>query len=156
MTTADVSVSELQLADVVNALNDGTVDAGVHITSYPLAAISDLAATKGLRLLSLPEDKIAGIAEKYPYFSKMIISGGAYQGIDEDVVTIGTLNTLICRADLDEEFVYNFVKTVCESTDDLGAIHPKAAEFNKDNTLVGAVIPIHPGAEKYYKEIGIM
>lgn len=156
MTTADVSVSELQLADVVNALNDGTVDAGVHITSYPLAAISDLAATKGLRLLSLPDDKIADIAEKYPYFSKMIISGGAYQGIDEDVVTIGTLNTLICRADLDEEFVYNFVKTVCESTDDLGAIHPKAAEFNKDNTLVGAVIPIHPGAEKYYKEIGIM
>lgn len=156
MTTDDVSVSELQLADVVNALNDGTVDVGFHITSYPLATISDLAATKGIRLLSLPDDVIDGISEKYPYFSKMVIEGGAYQGIDEDTVTIGTLNTLICRADLSEEFVYNFVKTVCENSEELSQVHPKAGEFNKDNTLTGAVIPIHPGAEKYYKEIGIL
>jgi len=156
MTTEDVTVSELQLNDVVNALNDGTVDVGFHITSYPLAAISDLAATKGLRLLSLPDDIIDAIAKDYPYFSKMVIDGGAYPGIPEDTVTIGTLNTLICRADLDEEFVYNFVKTVCESTEDLAAVHPKAGDFNKDNTLTGAVIPIHPGAERYYKEIGIL
>lgn len=156
MTTEDVSVSELQLNDVVNALNDGTVDVGFHITSYPLATISDLAATKGIRLLGLSEEAISSIAEQYPYFSKMIIAGGSYQGIDEDVVTIGTLNTLICRADLEEEFVYNFVKTVCENTEALGNVHPKASEFNAENTLTGAVIPIHPGAEKYYKEIGIL
>lgn len=156
MTIEDVSVSELQLNDVINALNDGTVDVGFHITSYPLAAISDLAATKGIRLLSLPEDVIDSISAQYPYFSKMVITGGSYQGIEEDTITIGTLNTLICRADLDEDFVYNFVKTVCENTQALGNVHPKASEFNKENTMTGAVIPLHPGAEKYYKEAGVI
>ena len=156
MTIDDVSVSELQLADVVNALNDGTVHAGFHITSYPLATISDLAATKGIRLLGLPEESISSISEKYPYFSRMVIAGGSYQGVNEDIVTIGTLNTLICRADLDEEFVYNFTKMVCENSEELGEIHPKASDFNAENTMAGAVIPVHPGAERYYKEIGIM
>lgn len=156
MTTDDVEVTQLQLADMMNALSDGTVDAAMHITSYPLAAISDVAATKGIKILNIVDKEAEYIHENYPFFSPMIIAGGSYQGISEDVQTIGTLNTLICRSDLSEEFVYNFVKTIMENNDTLKNVHPKCGDFNLDNTLTGAVIPIHPGAEKYYKEAGIL
>lgn len=156
MTVDDVKVSQLQLADMMNALSDGTVDAALHITSYPLAAISDVAATKGIKILEITGKEAEYIQKNYPFFSPMVITGGAYQGISNDIHTVGTLNTLICRADLDETFVYNFVKTIMENTNELKNVHPKCGDFNLDNTLVGAVIPVHPGAEKYYKEAGIL
>lgn len=156
MTVDDVKVSQLQLADMMAALNDGTVDAAFHITSYPLAAISDVAATTGIKLLSIDGKEAEWIHENYPFFSNMVITGGAYQGVPDDTNTVGTLNTLICRADLDEDFVYNFVKTIMEKSDVLKNVNPKCGDFNLDNTLVGAVIPLHPGAEKYYKEAGIL
>lgn len=156
MTVDDVEVSQLQLSDMMNAVNDGTVDAAFHITSYPLAAISDVAATTGIKILNIDGDEAAYIHENYPFFSSMVITGGSYQGVDEDVQTVGTLNTLICRTDLDETFVYNFVKTIMESTDTLSSVYPLCGNFNLENTLEGAVIPIHPGAEKYYKEAGIL
>lgn len=156
MTVDDVTVSQLQLADMMNALSDGTVGAALHITSYPLAAISDVAATKGIKILSIDGKEAEWICTNYPFFSPMVITGGAYQGIDNDVQTIGTLNTLICRNDLDEDFVYNFVKTIMENSESLATVHPKCGDFNLDNTSVGAVIPIHAGALKYYKEAGIL
>jgi TRAP transporter TAXI family solute receptor len=154
LTPSDVNITELQLADLTNALADGTVEMIMHITSYPLAALSDLAASKAVRILSFSDEVINAISSKYPYFTHMTIPAGTYTGVSTTTDTIGTMNSLVCRADLNEEFVYNFVKTVIEENADVAAIHPVAADFNINNTKIGAVIPIHPGAERYYKEKG--
>ena len=156
LTMDDVSVTELALQDICNAISDGTADFGVHITPYTSSPIADLAATKGIRLISLEDDAINDITSEYPYFIKSTIPAGTYTGVDSDTVVIGTRNNLVCGADVDEDVVYNVVKTIMEHQEDLADIHPQAVNFNADNAINGALIDIHPGAAKYYKEIGLM
>jgi len=155
-TDADINANTLSLADAVAAVQDGTADIGIHITSYPLAAITDLANSVDIRFISFDDEHIKWIHEHYAFFAEKTIPANTYKGQAADVKTIGTTNQMICRADLDENFVYNFVKIVCENAEYLGIAMPLAAKFNAVNSVDGAVIPIHPGAEKYYKECGAL
>ncbi len=156
LTKDDVQITETALQDICDAVNDGNADFGVHITPYTSSPIADLAATKGIRLLSIDEDHIKQISEANPFFYKSVIPGGTYTGIDEDTVVLGTRNNLVCAKSVDEEVVYNVVKSIIEHQEDLKDVHPQAHHFNKENAVEGALIDIHPGAAKYYKEIGIM
>lgn len=115
-----------------------------------------LAATKGIKLLSIDEEHIEKISSENPFFYKSVIPGGTYTGVDQDTVVLGTRNNLICAKSVDDEIVYNVVKSIIEHHDDLADVHPQANQFNKENAVEGALIDIHPGAVKYYKEIGIM
>ncbi len=156
LTMDDVSVTETALQDICDAVNDGNADFGIHITPFTSSPIADLAATKGIRLLSIDAEHIEKIVAENPFFYESIIPGGTYTGIDEDTVVLGTRNNLVCGSNMDEEVVYNVVKTIIQHHDDLANVHPQADQFNKENAVKGALIDIHPGAAKYYKEIGII
>lgn len=156
LTEDDVTITETALQDICDAVNDGNADFGVHITPYTSSPIADLAATKGIKLLSIDQEHIDQIVSEYPYFYESVIPGGTYTGVDEDTVVIGTRNNLVCARSVDDEVVYNVVKSIIEHYDDLADVHPQANAFNKENAIEGALIDIHPGAVKYYQEIGIM
>ena len=156
LTENDVTITLMALQDICNAINDGNADFGVHITPYTSSPIADLAATKGVKLISIDAEHIQAICEKYPYFYESVIPAGTYTGVDTDTVVVGTRNNLVCDRSVPEDVVYNVVKTIIEHQDDLRDIHPQAIHFNKENAVVGALADIHPGAAKYYKEIGIM
>lgn len=156
LTEDDVTITEVALQDICDAINDGNADFGVHITPYTSSPIADLANTKGIRLLSIDEEHMEKIISEYPYFFRCVIPGGTYAGVDEDTEVLGTRNNLICGKNVDEEVVYNVVKTIIEHQDDLADIYPQAADFNVENAVDGALIDIHPGAVKYYQEIGIL
>ena len=153
LTKDDVQITETALQDICDAVND---DFGVHITPFTSSPIADLAATKGIKLLSIDEEHIEKISSENPFFYKSVIPGGTYTGVDQDTVVLGTRNNLICAKSVDDEIVYNVVKSIIEHHDDLADVHPQANQFNKENAVEGALIDIHPGAVKYYKEIGIM
>lgn len=156
LTEDDVSITETALQDICDAVNDGNADFGVHITPYTSSPVADLAATKGIKLLSIDQEHIDQIVSEYPYFYESVIPGGTYTGVDEDTVVLGTRNNLVCARSVDDEVVYNVVKSIIEHYDDLADVHPQANQFNKENAIEGALIDIHPGAVKYYQEIGIM
>lgn len=156
LTKDDVQITEIALQDICDAVNDGNADFGVHITPYTSSPIADLAATKGIKLLSIDQEHIDKIISKYPYFFECTIPGGTYTGVDEDTVVIGTRNNLICAKSVDDEIVYNFVKSIIEHEADLPDVHPMASNFNKENAVDNVLIDIHPGAVKYYQEIGLM
>lgn len=156
LTVDDVQITETALQDICDAVNDGNADFGVHITPYTSSPIADLAATKGIRLLALDQEHIDKIVAEYPYFFSCVIPAGTYTDIDVDTLVLGTRNNLVCARSVDEEIVYNVVKTIIEHQEDLADVHPQANQFNKDNAVDGVLIDIHPGAEKYYKEIGLM
>ena len=87
----------------------------------------------------------------------MTIPAGTYEGVDEDVRTVGTVGSIFCTADLPEDVVYDFLKTIYENWDALKAINPTAfGDLDVNDWLNGATAPIHPGAEKFYKEMGVM
>lgn len=156
LTKDDVQITEIALQDICDAVNDGNADFGVHITPYTSSPIADLAATKGIKLLSIDKEHIEKITSEYPYFFECTIPGGTYTGVDEDTVVIGTRNNLICAKNVDDEIVYNFVKSIIDHEADLPDVHPMASNFNKENAVDGVLIDIHPGAVKYYQEIGLM
>lgn len=157
MTIDDMASStQLSLQDICNGLADGTIDVGVYITDFPSAPISDLAVTKGIRLLEIDDEAAAKIIETNDHFYPSVIQAGSYPGLDVDVKTLATRTCLIASPDVPEQVVYDVVKVICESQDKLGDIHPRAPMFNTENALDGQMAPLHPGAERYYKEIGLL
>ncbi len=156
LSTADVEITEIALQDICDAINDGNADFGVHITPYTSSPIADLAATKGIKLIGIDAEHVGKITTDYPYFFECTIPAGTYTGVDTDTVVLGTRNSLICGKNVDDEIVYNVVKCIVEHEADLADIYPQAVHFNKENAVEGLLIDLHPGAEKYYKEIGVM
>lgn len=156
-TLEDISITNMTLQDICNALADDTIDVGVWITPPGSAPIADLAQTNGLRLINVDEEKAKAIMEEHTYFSYLEIPLEAYPNLKASGMALATMNVVFARTDLDEDFVYNFTKIMCENTEELAIIHPKAGEYCVENVLRGSgVIPMHPGAERYYREIGVI
>lgn len=153
---SDVTIREVALQNICDAVNDGNADFGVHITPYTSSPIADLAATKGIKLISIDQEHIDKIVKAHPFFYKSVIPQGTYPGVSSETVVLGTRNNLVCARNVPDDVVYNVVKSIIEHAPELKDVHPQANQFNKANAITGALIDIHPGAAKYYKEIGIM
>jgi hypothetical protein len=153
---SDVTIREVALQNICDAVNDGNADFGVHITPYISSPIADLAATKGVKMISIDQEHIDKIVKAYPFFYKSVIPRGIYPGVNKDTSVLGTRNNLVCARNIPDEVVYNVVKSIIEHTSELRDVHPQANQFNRENAITGALIDIHPGAARYYKEIGIL
>ncbi len=158
LSESDFKISVLSVNDITAGVQDGNLDYGVHVASTPNSAISDLAMASGINLLTMSEEIRDKIISENPYFQKVTIGKDVYSTeIDSD--TLATRNVYICAADADEQVVYDWVKVLIENHDDIAMAHPQAGDFggkNGENALAGQLIPIHPGAERYYKEVGIL
>ena len=156
LPTDTTEMTPLTITDMCNALADKTMDAALYATPYPTAAISDLSMTSGLKLIPIDDATADKIIEASPYFYKTTIPAGVYKDVDYDTPTIARRSALMARPDMDEEFVYNMVKTIAENNEELRGYHEQAGDLNLDNALDGLCVPLHPGAERYYKEVGII
>jgi len=85
-----------------------------------------------------------------------VIPAGTYDGQSEDVATIAISNYLITHEEVAEDVVYAMTKSMFENLDQLVAAHAAAKGIELDNAVKGMAVPVHPGAEKYYKEVGVM
>ena len=158
LTKEDFNIEEMSINDILTALQDGNIDYGIHVSSVPNTGISDLALSSGIQLLTMSDDLRDKIIEKNPYFVKTTISKDVY-GTNADSETLATRNVYVCAVDADEQVIYDWVKTLIESHEELSAAHPQAGDFggkDGENALEGQLIPIHPGAERYYREVGII
>jgi len=108
-----------------------------------------------LAYINISDEILAQIQKDAPYFTRYIIPAGTYDGQTEDVATITCKAALYCRADLDEETVYQITKAFYESGDEIAAAHATGKEVQLEGCIDGITTPIHPGAARYYKEMGI-
>lgn len=155
ITRADYVTVPLLPAEQVTALRDGTVDAIITTIGVPNASFSDLATTHNVRFLSVSPDKQQAVSSRHPYYIPGVIPGGSYRGQDEDVPTLDGPVALVTHKDVPEELVYNVLKVLTEHIDELAQIHPSAAEFDVKKMANEPLIPLHPGAERYLRELGI-
>lgn len=157
MTVNDVKDVSMSLSDICEALKDNTIDCGVFCTSEKNSSIQELFQSKDMRLISLSEEAANSIVEKHPYQIKNSVHAGIYEGVDEDVLNIGGTSMIFCSVDTPDVVVYNLVKLIFERNDDLAAMQNNASYLNAENCLTSSdIIPVHPGAEMYYKEVGIL
>ena len=155
MTADQMNITNLALQDMCDGMADGTFDAIFHVVGVGSGPISDLAVTTGIRFLPLSDDICAKVRETNPYWDVDVVPAGSYEQT-EDTQTLSTTIALIASVDCPDQVVYDMLKMILENPDEITAIHSISGEYNKENALKSTLIPIHPGAERYYKEIGMM
>lgn len=147
-------VSAIPTNTAVDGLRDGTIDAGFGVTGVPGPFMLDLETTHEVQHIGLTEEEMNKALEKYPYWSEAIVPKGTYKHQEEGLLLPGFWNIAIASSELSEDLVYNLVKTTFEKHEDLLAVDPSAEETLVEN-IKYSTIPYHPGAVKYYKEVGV-
>jgi uncharacterized protein len=157
-TLADFALaSELKSAEQAQALSDNNVDAIAFVVGHPNGSIQEATTTTDANLIPVAGPEVDQLVEDNPYYSKAVIPGGMYRGNEEDVETFGVAATFVSSTDVPEEVVYQLVKAVFENFEEFKKLHPAFANLDKEEMTSAALsAPLHPGAEKYYKEAGLM
>lgn len=155
-TMGDFSLaSELKPAEQSAALGDNKVDAIIYTVGHPNGSIQEATSTVDARLIPVTGEAIDKLVDDNPYYAKATIPGGMYTGSDEDVETFGVKATFVTSADVPEDMVYEVVKSVFDNFDRFKGLHPAFANLEPETMIAeGNSAPLHPGAEKYYKEQG--
>lgn len=155
ITYDDIQVSYLSFAESSTGVQNMTLDGFFCTAGVPNPSILELNTARKVSVLSVDADKAASLISKYPFYSVYEIESGVYDGVDQ-ATTVAVMATLACSADLNEDVVYQITKTLFEKQPDLAAANDKAKELTIEKGASAISIPLHPGAEKYYKEKGIM
>ncbi|WP_208179628.1 TAXI family TRAP transporter solute-binding subunit (plasmid) [Sinorhizobium medicae] len=155
-TLADFSLaSELKADEHGPALCDGKIDGFFYGVGHPSANIQDPTTTCGAKLVPLTGEVVDKLVAENPYYAKATIPGGLYNRNPEDTETFGVLATLVTSANVPEENVYELTKAVFENFDEFKSLHPAFANLDPAKMIKdGLSAPLHPGAERYYKEKG--
>lgn len=156
MTFNDIIVNNLSFADSATAFKDGKIDAFFCVAGAPTTAIVELTTSHQINLLEIDDEHAAKLIEKYPFYTKFAVPGDTYKGVDYDAQTVAVVASFIVRDDLDQDLVYKMTKALFENADEITVGHPKGAELDPVYSISSISIPMHPGAEKCYKEIGVL
>ncbi|MEM7711834.1 MAG: TAXI family TRAP transporter solute-binding subunit, partial [Pseudomonadota bacterium] len=124
----DITAERLNFNETADALANGDIDAGFWSVGAPTSSILNLATTNDIRMISLTEDQIAAAEAADPVFAPLSLPGGTYEGVADDVTTVGVPNVLVVSSEMDEETVYQITKAMYENIADMQAVHPAANE----------------------------
>lgn len=147
--------SELKSAEQSAALGDNKVDAIIFTVGHPNGSIQEATTTTDAQLVSVTGPEIDALVSENSYYAKATIPGGIYKGSDNDTETFGVKATFVTSASVPDEVVYEVVKAVFDNFDRFKGLHPAFANLTESEMISGGLsAPLHPGAEKYYRERG--
>lgn len=158
MTMDDFALAtEYKGSEMSQQLCDGNIDAMVYVVGHPAAAIEEAATTCDVTLVNVVGPVIDKLIDENPYYRTATVPGGMYSGNPDDITTFGVGATLVTSAQVPEEVVYILAKSVMENIDDFRQLHPAFANLEASEMVSdGLSAPLHPGAERAYKELGLI
>ncbi|MCA0761347.1 TAXI family TRAP transporter solute-binding subunit [Vibrio vulnificus] len=149
--------SELKGSERSQALCDNKIDAFIYMVGHPNGSIKEATTSCDAKLVSVTGPQIDKIVADNPYYAYSTVPAGMYRGTDKDVKSFGVAATLVTTADVSDDVAYNVAKAVFENFDTFKRLHPAFATLKKEDMVsAGISIPLHPGAVKYYKEVGLL
>ncbi len=151
----DITPFYLSFDEGITKVVDGELDATFYVAGTPTAALMNAASTTAMTLVDADPGILSSIAEKQPYYKPYVIPAGTYKGIDYDVNTLKIMTTIFTNSKTSEAAIYDFVKNSLENIDSYKNAHAVVPEITPE-TAAQMAIPLHPGAEKYFKEIGAL
>ena len=153
----DYSLVEAGYGPSAEALQNGQVKGVSTPAGAPVGAVSQLLATMGdeAKVLDFTDDQMTKADGGRELWTRYVISAGVYPGQTEPINTIAQPNFLAVRSDVSDENVYMITKTVYENLPFLQAIHPATKAMAIEKAIAGLPLPLHPGAAKYYTEVGV-
>ncbi|MDR0718198.1 MAG: TAXI family TRAP transporter solute-binding subunit [Treponema sp.] len=153
---ADINKQNLSFGASADALRDNKIDAFFCVAGAPTTAIVDLAIGRNIVILEIDDAHAAQLRQKYPFYTQFPVPANSYQGQTAAVKTVAVKATFIVSNKLSEDTVYALTKNLIESKSEIQAAHAKGAELSVAYAVDGISVPFHPGAAKYFKEIGAM
>ncbi len=157
LTEKDVKAEYLKPGPAGDRLRDGALDAYFFVGGYPTGAISELATSSGISLVPITGPEVEKLLGQYQFFSKDTVPANTYKDVPE-TATISVNAQWLTSAKQPEDLVYNIVKALYseKSRAALDAGHAKGKLITLQTATNGLGIPLHPGAEKFYKEQGVL
>ena len=157
----NIEEAELNNTQSAERIADGQLDAYFYAAGTPVAAMIQLDNTKGMELYSFSDAEVEASNKAVPYYVPSTIKAGTYQGVQYDVNTLAVNGTLVTSIDQPEELIYEITKALWNDNTRklLDNGHAKGKVIKLETALKGLDgldVPLHPGAEKYYREVGLI
>lgn len=149
----DVSYSGAN--DAVSQVKDGLIDAFAFAAGVPISAFAQIAAENEVNIFGFSNEERVAILSAMPELEAFDVPGGLYQGFPDEGPTVALWNFAIAHADMPESLAYEITKLVMENNERMLQIHATASETVPANTDKNSFLPYHPGAKRYFEEIGI-
>lgn len=154
MSYEDLAKTEyLPFAESVELMKNRQLNATLQSAGLGVSSIKDLATSVEIQVVAVPEEVVTKLGA--PYIAATI-PAGTYKGQDADVPTVAVVNFLITHSDVSDETAYQMTKQLFENLPEMEAAHNAASQIKLENALTGMPVPLHPGAERYYKEKGLL
>lgn len=155
ITKDDIRGLQLTFAEGADALKDGNADALFVASAHPNSVVMDLTATKAIRLVPIAPDMQEKVNQKFGYYGKVNIPKGTYKGQEEDIPTLSLSTMIITNKVASDEIVYDFVRVLYDNLEETRDFHSVMSSVVWEDAA-SMPIPLHPGAEKYFKEKGLI
>jgi len=153
---SQVEIVFVPLLEIAESLKTGGADIGVVATPAESKQASMFKKATGLKFLSLSQDIIQKAQEQYSYYIEGIVPKNTYSGQPDDIEIIVIKGIMVCSKDMDSDLVYNLTKTIFDHLDEIKGITPLLKDLSLQGAVEGVSIPLHPGAERYYSELGLI
>jgi TRAP transporter TAXI family solute receptor len=151
------TAEELNTQQSAERIRDKQLDAFLTVTGAPSSGIAQLASTAGMRLLSITDDIQAAVIKQAPFYGSSPIKAGTYEGQTEDANTLAVGAQWLVSSDQPDELVYGITKALWSKTSaKLLRHHAKGKDVTLETALEARGIPLHPGAERFYREAGLI
>lgn len=142
------------MTDAANQVKDRQVDGFATVITHPASYLMEMAASMDTRIVPLDDATIAKLVKDYVGYSRITLKAGTYPWLKQDVPTVNTPVILVTNAKVPDEVVYTMTKALFENSATLVNVHEVMKNFVPANAAADPVIPIHPGALRYYKQVG--
>lgn len=149
----DIKAENLGLSDTATAFADKNIDAGLTVGALGIAGVVEITTIGTAELIDFEPDAIKNLCKELPYYLPFDIPANTYKGQTKPVKAMASWNILVVKDDLDKDLAYNMTKALFEKKKDILNVSTRLASMAPEN-LKYIQVPLHPGAEKYYKEIG--
>jgi uncharacterized protein len=148
--------AEIKFAELASALCQNRIDAFAVIVGHPNANVQEAANSCASNIAAIAGPTIEQMIKDHPFFGKASVPGRMYKGTDQAQATFGVLATVVVSEDLPEPTAYLVTKAVFDNFEEFKLLHPAVANTTKELMLVGNTVPFHPGAVRYFRELGLM
>ena len=144
----------LPCGESVELIKNRQLDATLQSAGLGVASIRDLATSVKIVVVPVPADVVAKIGD--PAYQPAVIPAGTYEGQTTDVATAAIPNFLVTHSGVSDELAYQMAKALYDNLDTMYAAHNAAKAIKRENAVKGMPVPLHPGAERYYREVGVI
>ncbi|WP_340107714.1 TAXI family TRAP transporter solute-binding subunit [Pikeienuella sp. HZG-20] len=149
------TVSHASYTESVALMKDGHIDVYMAVTSMPQASFIELEQSPGIRFIGIPQDDLQKIIDVNPGFITGVMPAGVYESIKEDIHTLGAAAVLVINKDVPDEIAYEMCKSLWANHAALAEVKGTWNAVKLETALNGAAIPVHPGAQRCYDELGV-